>query len=399
MQEACDVIVVGAGIVGLATAVEVAMRFPGKKVVVLEKEKSAARHQTGRNSGVIHSGVYYRPGSLKAKTCIAGARYLYEFCREHRLPARNTGKVIVATSGDELPRLEDLYRRGIANGIAGIEMITAEKLREIEPYSSGLRALWVPGTGIVDYVAVCAKFIEILRDRGGKVVFGARVEAIEAGNSGVRVFTPRGGWTCAQLVNCTGLFADRVAALTGTKADVKIVPFRGEYYRLRPARSHLVRGLIYPVPDPDFPFLGVHFTRMVDDSVTVGPNAVLALKREGYRKTSFSARDALDSLVYPGLWKLARRYWKNGVKEMERSFFKSLFVKSAQRLLPQLTAQDLIPHPAGVRAQALTRTGELSDDFCLQTSHRVLHVLNAPSPAATASIAIAKAIVDRMHSV
>ncbi len=388
-----DFIVVGGGIVGLATARELSLCFPDKKVAVLEKEECLATHQTGRNSGVIHSGIYYKPGSLKAKTCVEGAALLKQFCLEHRVAMQVTGKVIVATCEQEYSKLEELYERGVANGVPGVEKINSDKLREIEPHARGLKAIWVPSTGIVDYFGVCQKFAQIIRERGGSVWLRERVVALQVQQDTIEVRTNQGFYTCRYLVNCAGLHADRVSALAGAKATVRIIPFRGEYYRLLPAKKHLVRGLIYPVPDPAFPFLGVHFTRMVDGKVEAGPNAVLAFRREGYSKMAFSLQDAWATLSYGGFWKMATRYWQRGTEEMLRSFVKRLFVQSARKLIPEVCASDLVPEKAGVRAQALDHAGNLVDDFCIETSQRAIHVLNAPSPAATACITIARGIV------
>lgn len=388
-----DILVIGGGIVGLATAMEISNCFPQKKIAVLEKESELATHQTGRNSGVIHSGIYYRPGSLKAKTCVRGVELLKQFCRDHHVPIEETGKVIVATNNSQLDKLQEIYQRGVANQVPGIEIIDANKLKEIEPHANGVRAIWVPSTGIVDYAEVCEKFAQVVRERGGKIFVDAGVTAIETGANGLCIKTNKGRYQCRYLINCAGLHSDRIARLGSCRPHIRIVPFRGEYYRLLPDRNFLVKGLIYPVPDPSFPFLGVHFTKMIDGGVEVGPNAVLAFKREGYSKTSFSFFDSWEIFTYLGFWLLALKYWKKGIPEMVRSFSKRLFVKDARHLVPEVTDADLTPYKAGVRAQALDKCGKLIDDFCIETTPRMIHVLNAPSPAATASIAISHSIV------
>jgi (S)-2-hydroxyglutarate dehydrogenase len=385
-----DVAVIGGGIVGLASALRLAER--GRTVVVLEKEASLAAHQTGHNSGVIHSGLYYKPGSEKARLCVEGARLLVEFCERHEIPHAICGKVVVATSERELPALAELTRRGRENGVAGLEEIGPERLREIEPHARGLSALRVPGTGIVDYAAVTRKYGELVAAAGGAVRTGARVTAIDARESEVRIETEAGEFRSRRAVTCGGLHSDRLARLEGAEPDALVVPFRGEYYRLVSSRENLVRGLIYPVPDPRFPFLGVHFTRMIAGGVEAGPNAVLALKREGYSKTAFSARDAWETLTFPGFWRMARRHWRMEAGEVVRSFVKSAFVRSLQKLVPEIRGEDLEVGGSGVRAQSLLRSGALEDDFHILDRGKVIHVLNAPSPAATASLAIGERI-------
>jgi L-2-hydroxyglutarate oxidase len=387
-----DFAVVGGGIVGLATADALGRRRPGARVVVLEKEPAVARHQTGRNSGVIHSGLYYKPGSLKARLCVAGARSMVELCREHGVRHETCGKLVVATEERELPRLAELEARGRANGIA-LERIGPERAREIEPRVRALAALHVPGTGIVDYKQVCRVLVERVRARGGEVRVGAGLRRVEPRPDALVLETAAGPVEARFLVNCGGLQSDRLAALGGAPPEVRIVPFRGEYYELVPARRGLVRGLIYPVPDPAFPFLGVHFTRMVDGSVHAGPNAVLALAREGYRWSDVSPRDLAATLGFPGFWRLAARYAGEGLREVVRSLSKAAFTRSLRRLIPEVRARDIVPCGAGVRAQALTRAGALVDDFAIARGPRSVHVLNAPSPAATASLEIAEAIV------
>jgi len=392
-----DVAVIGGGIVGLATAMALTQRAR-VSLVVLEAEDRLAPHQTGNNSGVIHSGLYYRPGSHKARTCVEGREALYRFCAERGIAHERCGKVVVAITPAELPRLDELERRGAANGLSGLRRLGREELREVEPHVAGIAGLLVPQTGIVDYVAVTHAYADEVRARGGDVVLRARLRRVRRAGGELALETAAGAFRCRALVNCAGLQSDRVARLCGARPEVRIVPFRGEYYELAEHRRHLVRNLVYPVPDPEFPFLGVHFTRKVSGGVEAGPNAVLALKREGYRRTSFSLRDALATLAYPGFWRLAGRYWRTGAGEMWRSWSKAAFVRALQRLLPELAGSDLIPGGAGVRAQALAPDGALVDDFSIVAGDRMIHVLNAPSPAATASIAIGRHIAEVVES-
>ena len=389
-----DVVIVGGGIVGLAVALEITKRFPRLRLLLLEKEARVGQHQSGHNSGVIHSGVYYKPGSQKARLCVEGARAMIEFCRAHDIPHQVCGKVIVATYPEEFPRLEELRRRGEANGLTGLQLIGPEQLREIEPHASGLRALVVPSTGITDYAAVCEKYAELIHAQGGTILTSTTVTGLRNLTSEVVVETSGASFSTTYLINCAGLFSDRIAGMAGGKPDVIIVPFRGEYYDLIPQRSSLVRALIYPVPDPQFPFLGVHFTRRVSGTVDAGPNAVLAFRREGYERTDFSLRDLASSLAFPGFWRMAAQHWRSGLDEFHRSFSKPAFVRALQRLLPELRAEDLIPGGSGVRAQALRRDGTLVDDFQFVPSGKMLHVLNVPSPAATASLVIGRTIVS-----
>jgi L-2-hydroxyglutarate oxidase len=362
---------------------------------VLEAEERLAAHQTGNNSGVIHSGLYYKPGSLKATLCVEGRQALYEFCRERGVRHERCGKIVVATRETELPALEELERRGAANGLAGIRRLTAEELREHEPHVTGVAGLLVPETGIVDYAEVTEAYAAVVRERGGEVWTSAAVKGVRReGSGGMVLETARGAVRCKALVNCGGLQSDRVARLCGVTPDVRIVPFRGEYYTLAPERAHLVRNLIYPVPDPRFPFLGVHFTRMIGGGVEAGPNAVLALARHGYRRTSFSLRDSYATGTYVGFWRMARKFWRTGFGEFHRSISKRAFLSALRRLIPELELNDLRPGGAGVRAQALDRTGALVDDFRVIQAERMVHVLNAPSPAATASISIGRYIAD-----
>ncbi|HEU5080688.1 MAG TPA: L-2-hydroxyglutarate oxidase [Opitutaceae bacterium] len=392
-METFDYLVIGGGIVGLSVASSILDRKPTARVAVVEKENDWARHQTGRNSGVIHSGIYYKPGSLKAKLCREGSRRLVDFCKEHGIRYDICGKVIVATSTDQLPRMNALYTRGIENGL-NVAKLSAEQVREIEPHVRCIEGIHVPATGIVDYVGVCRKLAELIQQRGGELKLGAKVKAFS--DSGV-VETTIGDFSAKRVINCAGLHSDRVAKLSGENPEAQIVPFRGEYYELTPERRNLVRGLIYPVPDPQFPFLGVHFTRMINGTVHAGPNAVLSLKREGYHRTSFALRDTVDTFTYPGFWKLAAKHARYGLSEIHRSFSKSTFVKSLQQLIPEVQAHDLVPSEAGVRAQALRRDGSLVDDFLIIKRSNGVHVCNAPSPAATASLEIGRAIVDQLE--
>ena len=389
-----NVIIVGGGIVGLAVGLEITQRFPRLRLLLLEKEHRVGRHQSGHNSGVIHSGVYYKPGSLKAKLCVTGAAAMVDFCREHGIPHQVCGKVIVATHEEEFPRLEELRRRGAANGLTGLQSIGPEELREIEPNASGLRALVVPATGITDYAAVCDKYAEIITARGETILTSTEVTGIKRYGDEITVETSRGAFSGKSLINCAGLFSDRISRMAGDDPQVMIVPFRGEYYDLIPERSSLVRSLIYPVPDPRFPFLGVHFTRRISGSVDAGPNAVLAFRREGYKRTDFNLRDLGSSLIFPGFWRMAAKNWRSGLDEFHRSFSKPAFVRALQRLVPEVGDEDLVPGGSGVRAQALTREGALVDDFQFVPSGRMLHVLNVPSPAATASLLIGRTIVS-----
>ncbi|HEY3975040.1 MAG TPA: L-2-hydroxyglutarate oxidase [Candidatus Sulfotelmatobacter sp.] len=389
-----NVVIIGAGVVGLGVALEITRRFPHFKLLVLEKESRVARHQSGHNSGVIHSGVYYKPGSLKARLCVTGAAAMVEFCREHGIAHNVCGKVIVATQEAELPRLEELRRRGQANGLTGLRLIGPEELREIEPHASGLQALVVPSTGITDYAKVSEKYAELISARGGTVLISAAATAILRRADEIIVETSRATYSTTWLINCAGLHSDRVARMAGDDPGIMIVPFRGEYYDLTPRRASLVRALIYPLPDPRFPFLGVHFTRRITGKVDAGPNAVFALAREGYRHRDINVRDLSSALTFPGFWRMARQHWRDGLGEWQRSFSKPAFVRALQRLLPEIGENDLVPGGSGVRAQALKPDGTLVDDFQFVPSGKVLHVLNVPSPAATASLTIAQAIVS-----
>jgi L-2-hydroxyglutarate oxidase len=393
----CDVAVVGGGIVGVASALELATRCRAT-VAILEKESRLAAHQTGRNSGVIHSGLYYKPGSLKASLCAEGRKALFAFCEENEIPAESCGKVVVATRQEHLPRLEELLERGRANGLSGLRRISREELREKEPHAAGLAALHVPETGIVDYARVTDAMARSLAGCGGVVRLGARLLAAFPDGDRWRLSTAAGEVSCRYVIGCAGLESDRVARLCGVDPGVRIVPFRGEYYELREGRRSLVRNLIYPVPDPRFPFLGVHFTRRVTGGVEAGPNAVLAFRREGYAKTSFSLRDTASTFSWPGFWKLAGTYLATGLGEFWRSWNKAAFVTALRELVPEIGAADLAPGGSGVRAQALSPDGRLVDDFHIVEAPRQIHVLNAPSPAATASLAIGRVIARQAIS-
>jgi L-2-hydroxyglutarate oxidase LhgO len=390
-----DVLIVGAGIVGLATAMEFTRRRPDLKLVVLDKEGQVAAHQTGNNSGVIHAGIYYKPGSMKARMSIEGMNSMIAFCQEHDLPYELCGKVIVALTPAELPRLEELYERGAANGVPGLRKITAEEIKEFEPHSAGIAGLWSPSTGIVDYKAVARAYAKIVQEGGGEIRFNTQVVGIQQRPGELIVQTTQGELHTRYLVNCAGLQSDLVAQMAGGADGLRIVPFRGEYYELTPESQRLVRGLIYPVPDPSFPFLGVHFTKKIAGSVEAGPNAVLTFAREGYTKSDVDLRHLWSLATFPGMWRLAAKYWRTGLGEMVRSWSKRAFTRALQKLVPEIQAQDLKPGGAGIRAQAMDRKGNLLSDFHFIESANAVHVLNAPSPAATASIPIGRAIVDK----
>ena len=390
-----DVIIIGAGLVGLGVANALQEASPSLRILILEKESGPAAHQSGHNSNVVHSGIYYAPGSLKARLAKLGNQSLFAFCREHDLYHDQCGKVIVATQLKELDLLENIYQRGLQNGLA-VSRLSQAQLREREPHVNGLEALLVPDAGIVNYSQVAAKLAEIIQQRGGEIHYGQQVEGISESSDDVSVRTQHAQYQAKWLVNCAGLFSDRIAALAGYQTGMKIVPFRGEYYVLNDEKNYLVNHLIYPVPNPDFPFLGVHFTRMYNGKRDVGPNAVLAFKREGYRKCDFSLRDLSEVLGYRGFWKIAGNYLGEGLAEVRRSLSRQRFTENARRLIPELQPEDIQPGPAGVRAQALTADGKLVDDFHFVKGRRSLHVCNAPSPAATASLEIGREIV-RQH--
>ena len=391
-----DIAIVGGGIVGLASALALVGSRPDCSVLLLEKEAQLARHQTGHNSGVIHAGLYYKPGSLKAQFCTEGREALYRFCADHEIACEPCGKVVVAVSANQIPALDELERRGRANGLEGIERLDAGQIREREPHASGVAGLFVPQTGIVDYVQVAEVMGRIVRQQGGRIVLNAELTGVGKQAEGYVLKTSAGDFHCRRLVNCAGLHSDRVARLSGLEPDVRIVPFRGEYYKLNPQRRLLVRNLIYPVPDPTMPFLGVHFTRMIDGDVEAGPNAVLAWKREGYSWQDVSMTDLLETLRFPGFWKLAARFWLVGLHEYKRSLSKAAFVRSLQTLLPEVRADDLVRAESGVRAQAVDKDGKLLDDFHLLQAEGMVHVVNAPSPAATASIAIGREVAAKV---
>lgn len=389
-----DIAIVGGGIVGLATAIALLDVNSASRIIILEAESQLATHQTGHNSGVIHSGLYYKPGSWKAKFCAEGRDAMYRFCGDHGIPHERCGKIVVATSEDELPRLEELHRRGTANGLQGMKWLTPEEMREHEPNVAGIRGLWVSETGIVDYKSVARVYSKILQSRGCELRTATRVIGCVRDEGELRIQTISGEIRSKALVNCGGLQSDRVARLCGLDPGVHIVPFRGEYYQLKPEKASLVRNLIYPVPDPRFPFLGVHFTRMIGGGVEAGPNAVLAFKREGYRKSDVSMKDIADLVGYRGFWKMSTRYWKMGMAEFWRSYSKNAFVSALQRLIPALKQDDVVPGGSGVRAQAVDVNGGLLDDFHVVRAPRMVHVLNAPSPGATSSLRIGKEIAS-----
>jgi L-2-hydroxyglutarate oxidase len=385
--------IVGGGIVGLAAALHLVRE--GRRLVVLEAEGEVARHQTGHNSGVIHSGLYYKPGSHKARTCAEGRELMIRFCEGHGIPFDRCGKVVVALGPDDLPALEELHRRGRANGLTGLRRLSPEELREIEPHARGVAALHVPETGIVDFRQVALKLAELIRKAGGEILTGARLTRVERRPDALVLTTAAGEVACENLINCAGLYSDRVARMCGLDPGLQIVPFRGDYYALVPEKRPLVRGLIYPVPDPRFPFLGVHFTRTIHGEVEAGPNAVLALGREGYRRRDVSPRDLWQLARYGGFWRMAAKYWRTGLGELYRSLSKRAFHRALRRLLPDLELHDLVPFGSGVRAQAVEPSGALVDDFRFVEAERMVHVLNAPSPAATASLSIGRAIAAR----
>ncbi|MFB2768152.1 L-2-hydroxyglutarate oxidase [Pelatocladus sp. BLCC-F211] len=390
-----DFAIIGGGIVGLSTGMALGKTYPNAKILVLEKESQWAFHQTGNNSGVIHSGIYYKPGSFKAKFCRDGCQSMVEFCQEHGIDYEVCGKVIVATDESELPGLENLYKRGLDNGIK-VKRITPEEVKEFEPHVTSVGGIYVYSTGIANYKQVCLKYAEIISQQGGELRLNTKVEKIVPSGNRQVLETNNGTFETRYVINCAGLHSDRIAKLGKVDPKAKIVPFRGEYYELVPEKRSLVKGLIYPVPNPDFPFLGVHFTRMIDGSVHAGPNAVLSLKREGYKKTDFDLRDFAEVMTYPGFWKLAAKHADEGIKEIIRSFSKAAFTKSLQKLIPEVQSEDLIPTHAGVRAQALMNDGKLVDDFLIIHGQNTAHVCNAPSPAATSSIEIGKAIVAQI---
>ena len=389
-----DVIIVGGGAVGLATALQLKTQNQNLKVVVIEKEPVVANHQTGNNSNVIHSGIYYKPGSLKAKNCIHGYNLLIDFCRKYEVPFDLCGKIIVATEEKEVPLLKTIFDRGQQNGLSNLKMLKAEQLKEYEPHVAGIGGIHVPQTGIVDYRVVAEKYAEVLQRNGGELKLGEKVTDIRMETSGVTVITQKSSYSGKLMVNCAGLYSDKIARLTSAKVDVKIIPFRGEYYKLKKEKEYLVKTLIYPVPDPNFPFLGVHFTTMVGGGVECGPNAVLAFAREGYKKSDINLSELSETIAWPGFRKVVAKYWRTGLGEIHRSYSKAAFTKALQKLLPEIREEDLVVGGAGVRAQACDRTGGLLDDFLILEDKQVINVCNAPSPAATSSLSIGQTVAD-----
>lgn len=389
-----DVVVIGGGIVGLATALQLQNSNPKLKLLLLEKEDALARHQTGNNSGVIHSGIYYKPGSLKAKNCIRGYDLLIDFCQLNGVPFELCGKIIVATKPAETPLLENLYKRGIENGLTGLRKISKGEIKEFEPHVNGIEGIAVPQTGIVDYKQVANKYGELILLKGGEIKLGEKVIDIQENQNECVVVSQKQSYQTKLVINCCGLYSDKVARLTEKNLNIKIIPFRGEYFKIKKEKEYLVKNLIYPVPDPNFPFLGVHFTRMIEGGIEAGPNAVLAFQREGYKKSDINLSELAESLAWPGFQKVAFKYWKTGMGEMYRSFSKAAFVKALQNLIPEINKEDLEDGGAGVRAQACDRKGGLVDDFMIVEGRHVINVCNAPSPAATSSLAIGETIAN-----
>lgn len=390
-----DIVIIGAGIVGLATALKLKQKSPDLKVAVLDKEANPAMHQTGNNSGVIHSGLYYKPGSLKALNCINGYNQLVRFCEEHNVPFERCGKVVVATREEEVPIMETLLERGQKNGLDGLKRLSGEEIKEYEPHVHGVAAIFVPQTGIVNYKKVSEKYLEIFQSLGGEFFPGHKVKKIIQKKEGVITETNTETFHSRIIVNCAGLYSDVIARMTGMAQDIKIIPFRGEYFELKPESHHLVKNLIYPVPDPAFPFLGVHFTRMIEGGIEAGPNAVFAFAKEGYTKGRINLNELIGSLRWPGFQKVAWKYWRTGMGEMYRSFSKGAFTRALQRLIPEIQETDLLPGGAGVRAQACDKNGGLLDDFVILENEFAVNVCNAPSPAATSSLSIGDTVSDR----
>ena len=393
-MERVDIAIIGGGIIGLATAMRLVQEYPRYRLAVLEKESQIAQHQTGHNSGVIHAGIYYSPGSQKANFCATGAKLLRRFCDEHDIPYQMCGKVIVAIRDSEVARLDELFRRGTANGAEGLRLISKEQLKELEPHAAGVKAVHSPETGIIDYIKVSQAYASEVQENGGDLHTDTTVVGIARSDGALRIMTSQGDLPAKHVINCGGLQADNVAGMMGADTGVRIIPFRGEYFSLRPERSNLVNGLIYPVPDPSLPFLGVHFTRRIGGEVEAGPNAVLAFAREGYRKTDVSVRDMAGAMTFSGFWRMSKKHWLTGVKEQYRSLNKGAFVRSLQTLVPEIRSEDLHAPGAGIRAQAVDRRGNLLQDFSIAESADAIHVLNAPSPGATASLSISRYIVD-----
>lgn len=390
------IIIIGGGIVGIATAYKLGQHYPNMKITVLEKEDNVGKHQTGNNSGVLHAGLYYKPGSAKAKLAVSGIQEMIAFCRENNISHEVCGKLVVATNDSEIPRLHNLLERGEKNGLQGLKLLNIEEMREIEPYVNGVLALRVPQEGIVDYKKVCAVLVDKIKAQGNQVITQAKVNKLTAIDEGWVAETTAGDFIGDFVVNCGGLYCDRISELAGEKREIRIVPFRGEYYKIKPERQYLVKNLIYPVPDPRFPFLGVHFTRLIHGGIEAGPNAVLAFQREGYRKSQIDLKDLYDVFSYSGFWKLISKYWQMSITELQGSFSKKIFCQSLQKLVPEIQPDDLETGGAGVRAQALYPNGELVEDFYFISRKNALHVLNAPSPAATASLAIGSAITNQI---
>lgn len=396
-----DVIIAGAGLVGLAAGLKILEHAPDTRLLVLEKESGPAKHQSGHNSGVIHSGIYYKPGSMKAKNCIHGYNLLVEFCQRENIPYEICGKVIVAVSDDEIPRLNNIFERGTANGLQGLKIIGSDELKEFEPHAVGVKAIHVPQTGIIDYKIVANKYADIITKSGGEIKYNEKITGVSsngANDISTDISTGNRSFTTKVFINCCGVFSDAVAKMSENHLDTRIIPFRGEYYKLKAESRKLVRNLIYPVPDPAFPFLGVHFTRMLSGEVEAGPNAVLSFKKDGYTKTSFSIADTAKTFSWGGFYKIAAKYYKTGMGEFYRSFSKKAFVKALQRMLPEITEDDLAEGGAGVRAQAIDKHGKLVDDFLIHEKGSIINVLNAPSPAATSSLAIGETIAEKVIS-
>lgn len=391
-----DIIIIGGGIVGLSTAYQLLQLNPNLTVTILEKENAVAKHQTGNNSGVIHSGIYYKPGSLKAQNCLRGYDMLIDFCKAQNIEYELCGKIIVAIKPEEITGLEALYQRGIQNGLSGLRFLSTDEIKQYEPNCTGIKGVFVPQTGIVDYKQVAIKLAEnITLNTNGNIILNSKIQAIVGVEHGAVVHTDTERFEARLVINCAGLYCDKVAAMAGEKLNMKILPFRGEYYAIKPEKAHLVKNLIYPVPDPNFPFLGVHFTRRIGGEIEAGPNAVFAFQREGYKKTDFKWSEFWDAISFAGFRKVASKYWKTGLGEYHRSYFKPAFVKALQQLVPSITEDDLIPAGAGVRAQACDKEGGLIDDFYIQESTSFIHVLNAPSPAATSSLSIGLELAER----
>jgi len=393
-----DIIVVGAGIVGLASALKILEKNPSLKLLILEKEDSIAKHQTGNNSGVIHSGIYYKPGSLKSTNCLNGYKMLLDFCDKHEVKYDICGKVIVATSEKEIPYMKNLYERGLQNGLTGLKILNPDEVKEIEPHVECKASIKVPQTGIIDYTEVCNKYLELILNQGSSIKFNESVTGINIKSDHCEVITQNSAYESRFVVTCAGLQSDRIAKMTHPELQIKIIPFRGEYYTIKKEKHYLVKNLIYPVPNPEFPFLGVHFTRMIDDEREAGPNAVLAFKREGYTKTSFNLGDAVETFAFPGFHKVIKRNWKVGIGEFYRSYYKPAFVKALQKLVPEIQSEDLVVGGAGIRAQACSKDGGLLDDFYIVEHKRIFHVCNAPSPAATSSLSIGDYLANKVLS-